>query len=457
MKQNTFSDIISRVNLIAVIDHSGRAGNVFFLTIFDQHPEVICCPWIHYIYSYVITNFGDKERLDSKIAHDFAIKSTYFKYVYNDLDDQLSFDLYKIGADINSIVDRKTVRQVFDEYVLELPTITRKKLILLMYLSFAMGINKDISKVKYIVVSDAPSLRTENVLTGFSGITITAMKNDYDNAKLISLVRDPRANFASNRHQFINSFGNMYDIKLGNYFKQFYLLITRKFRMNYGCVFLFWLCYFSSTARTIFDLKIRFRNNFITIKNESLNLNFINTISSIIDWLDIKFIEEWNNTNYHPTMVGMPWAGNGAYNNRYQKVLNGPLSNDPLEISVKVTGPNKYVTERWKKKMSDNEIYVIEKLFYQEMIELKYDFMFYKAEDSYGRFVFELFKPFVGEIPRLSWIKNGKSTGMKEVFNRIFYSISFIPFYISSRIILMNLISHNFFTNKNINKFNEVS
>ena len=49
-----YEDFSKKVNLMLLIDHAGRAGNVFFLTIFDNHPEVISCPWIHYIYSYII-------------------------------------------------------------------------------------------------------------------------------------------------------------------------------------------------------------------------------------------------------------------------------------------------------------------------------------------------------------------------------------------------------------------
>ena len=48
-----------RVNLAAVIDSSGRGGNLFFLTLFDLHPEVACCPVVQYSYSYAMAEFGE--------------------------------------------------------------------------------------------------------------------------------------------------------------------------------------------------------------------------------------------------------------------------------------------------------------------------------------------------------------------------------------------------------------
>lgn len=447
MKNTELNNILSRINLIAVLDHSGRAGNGFFLTIFDQHPEVISCPWIHYIYSYFITAFGNEQTVDSKKAHALATQKTYFKYAYNNLDDKLSGELYKMGADSASIIDRAAVRTFFDEMVLKEPTITRKKLISSIYLSFAVGRKKDLSMIKYALVSDAVSLRTEKVLNDFSGNAIIAMKEDFNNAKLVSLVRDPRANFASNRHQYVNSFGNMYAIRFGNYFKQIFQLAGKKLNMESSCVYLFWLCYFASAARTISRFKKKYSQNFITVKNEDLNIDFVKTITTLAEWLNISFFEEWRNPDYHPTIVGFPWAGTGAYNSRYQKVLNGPLENDSQEVSGKVAGPNKYVTERWKKKMNKNEIYIVEKLFHNEMVEMKYEFMYYNIIDKEISFINALLMPFSGEIPSLTWINKGRSSGIKEMFGRLFYSIGFPPFYLLSRIILFNLIGKGFFSN----------
>lgn len=451
MNSTQIERFLKEVNIIEIFDHSGRAGNGFFLTIFDQHPEVLTCPWVHYIYSYVVTEFGEDEVLDSGKAHAFITERSYFKYVYNDLDEDLASQITKMGGDPSSEVDRYKVRNFFDSRLFEGKTITRKNLILTAYLAYALGVNRDIEQIKYVLVSDAVSLRYENVLKGFTGKVIEAVKKDFDNPKCISLVRDPRANFASNRHQFVNSLGNIYGIRFGNYFSELKRLLFQDFSMYYGCVFLFWTSFFVSAARTIYSFKKKYKQYFITIRNEDLNTKFIDTMKVICEWLNISLLKEWSQKDYTPTMVGKPWGGTGAYNNRYQTNLYGLLKNDPPEVSSKVTGPNVYVTQRWKSRMGKNEIKLMEILFREEMADLSYDFSYYK-DKKYGAlwFIGNLILPFKGELPTLKWIKNGKNLGVKEVFQRLFYCVSFPPFYILSRIIFMKLYFTGFFDNPEI-------
>jgi hypothetical protein len=438
-------------NIIAVFDHSGRAGNGFFLTIFDQHSEVLTCPWVHYIYSYIITEFGEDEDIDSSKAYEFITNKSYFKYVFNDLEGDLASQLIKFGGDPASEVDRDKVRQFFNGRLSRNKTITRRNLILSAYLAYALGVNRDIEQIKYVLVSDAVSLRHENVLKGFSGKVIEAVKKDFDNPKCISLVRDPRANFASNRHQFVNSLGNIYGIRFGNYFLELNHLLLQDLSMHYGCVFLFWTSCFVSAARTIYSYKKKYKQYFITVRNEDLNTKFIDTIKVICGWLNISMLKEWEQRDYMPTMVGKPWGGTGAYNNMYQTNLYGLLQNDPPDVSRKVTGPNVYVTQRWKSRMGENEIKLMEILFREEMADLSYDFLYYKDKKCNGlRFVGNLILPFKGELPTLKWIRNGKNLGPGEVFQRLFYCVSFPSFYILSRIIFMKLYFAGFFDNPEI-------
>ena len=63
-----FKNFSMQVNLLMVIDHAGRAGNGFFQTIFDSHPQVLACPWMHYVYSYLQSEYGDAEQLDTQAA-----------------------------------------------------------------------------------------------------------------------------------------------------------------------------------------------------------------------------------------------------------------------------------------------------------------------------------------------------------------------------------------------------
>ena len=88
--------------------------------------------------------------------------------------------------------------------------------------------------------------------------------------------------------------------------------------------------------------------------------------------------------------------GTGAYNNIYQVLTEQKLrglnsqgdkpkthgyrfnvdkffQNDPENISASISGPNRYVTERWKSRLTPNEIAFLEAFYYEEMVKLDED------------------------------------------------------------------------------------
>lgn len=437
---------LEKINLIAILDHSGRAGNNFVLTLFDSHPEIIACNWVHYVYSYLLTRFGPDDPLDSREAGRFIMEESYFRYVFNEPNEKLAAEMIRFGADPDSPLDRTRARRFFTERILAVPLVRRRDLITGAYLAFLYGRGMDPDRARYIMVADAVSLRDENVLQGFSGRVMDLMVQDFPNAKLISLVRDPRANFASNRHQFVNSQGNMHGIHLGNLFETLHDLSARRLTMGRGTVFLFWLCFFAATSRTIYGKKRQYADHFLTLRNEDINLDFVATMRRFCDWLGVSFLKEWEKPNYAPTSVGRPWRGTGAYNSRYQTHLDGPLPNDPQEVADRVTGPNRYVTERWKQRMSRREIEIVELLFREEMQDCGYRFQYPRSGGvpSLGRL---LLGPFEGELPAPSWILRGWKRGLREVLDRLFYSIAFPAPALLSRLLLLQLHREGFFDN----------
>ena len=77
-------DYESRVNLVLVLDHGGRAGSNFFQCLFDNHPSFVVSPLIHYVYSYWIRVFGDKNVVDTKDAHRFVSVLSYSRLLYQE-------------------------------------------------------------------------------------------------------------------------------------------------------------------------------------------------------------------------------------------------------------------------------------------------------------------------------------------------------------------------------------
>ncbi|MBS0289688.1 MAG: sulfotransferase [Proteobacteria bacterium] len=436
----TIASLLNTVNLVCVIDHSGRAGNGFFLTVFDQHPTVLSCPLMHYTYSYIISAFEDKE-IPCDMARDFLLNKSYFRLLYHADDPQNLKLAHRMGMSDSAKVNSASIRTCCDLFFQSRKTVTRKDLALLPFIFYAMAHHRNLDQIKYVLVSDAISLRTESVDTGYSGKVIDVILEDFPQAKLISLVRDPRATFASPRHQFVNWLGNMYALKPGNLIARMKTLWARKLTMDNACVFLFWLLYLAQSARTMSYKIQQYQNHFISVRNEDLNLDFQNTLHKICKWLDISFDKRWDEPNYAPTILGKPWLGTGAYNNRYQTVTNGRLMNETQEVSNQIAGPNAYVTQRWQQRLNKREIRLLERLFKEELKFYQYPIMYDKENESdLKNYLCSALLPFEGELPTFGWIVRGSQDSLKECWNRVFYALTFLPFYFYTRIILGDYI-----------------
>ena len=433
-----FKDFLKNVCPLYVIDHAGRAGNGFFQTLFDEHPEVLSIPWIHYCTSYFITRFGDAAEVNSRKAHDFWTQKSYFRLLYSDLNDEDYKLVHRFGGDPDTIINREMIRAIFDQLVLQKNTIYRKDVIFASFFAIARAFNRDISKIKYLILTDSISLRKENVFRGFSGKIIDISIKDSPKARFIHLVRDPRAGFASTNHQFVNQLGNTYAIRLGNIPQRFTELLRCEFSMEGPFVFGFWILYFLETFRSIEKKKAGRPDRFLTIRNEDLNLRFVPTIKKLTEDLKVNFIRIWENPDYCPTMLGQKWKGTGGYSNRYQTKRRGPLENDPDEVSSNVVGPNSYVTKRWKTRLSKEEIYVLEYFFRDEINAYGYNFLtpapLGRTEASVW---LKMFVPLRGEVPSLQWLVSGWQQSTMEFGSRVTYYLLLPIFFVFARLVFL--------------------
>ena len=437
----TIERSLRKLNLIGLIDHGGRAGSNFFCCLFDSHEEVISVPWIHYSYSYFMDKFRTEHRVNKNDAKLFLCNETYFKYLYNYPKKHSHELIKKIGGNIFSFKKRKELREIFDIYIDHKEEFSRRDLILLPYICFALSIKKKIDLVKYVLINDAANLRNENIIDNFDGKIVDIIIKDFPKAKMISLARDPRAQYASSRHQSVNEFDNNYNLSFKNFFRIFYNLLKEKVDLDSGPANLSWILYQIESTRIIHKCKKRYKTNFITIRNEDINLNFIKTMTKLSKWLNISFFKNWLNKKYEPTMLGAKWKGTGAYSNSYQKVTDGLLANDPNEISKTLTRPNKFVTERWKNRMNKNEILFLERIFFEEIKSMEYKFSKDLSKISDLRIFFRYgLVPDIGEKPTYKWIKNGFKKNTNIFFNRILYFIFFPLLFIICRIKLFKFL-----------------
>ena len=429
-----FQAFRNRVNIIFVVDHAGRSGNVFFQTIFDQHPEILACPIMNYLYSYVLTNLGEGNFFESKVARNTCSQDTLFSVVYSDLTERTRDTIRRFGGDPDAPLDRERVRDVFDGLLSNQDLISRKELLLTMYFSLAKGLGRDVEGIKYIMCPDSISLRYESAVDGFSGKIIDFVLKDFPSAKLIHLVRDPRAGFASSVHQFINQLGNVYGLKLGNFWNRLLRLARCDFDWDSVFVFGFWLIYFRQTYDAIMRKREQYPSHFITVRNEDLNLNFRETMSDLAKSLDFQMLETWS-SEFQPTLLGRLWGGVGAYNNNTHKNRHGPLANDPDEVSKRATGPNEYVTKRWRSRMKIHEIEIVERLLADEMKAFGYEPLIPVFQDNAICPLWQLLaRPLSGELPSLSWVLRGCHQSAIEVCHRLFYLLVFPVFFVASRL-----------------------
>lgn len=430
-----------RVNLTAVIDSSGRGGNLFFLTLFDLHPEIACCPIVQYSYSYVLAEFGEQQDIDAAEAHRFIAQKSYFRLIYNEPSGDNDLLLTRMGGNPAAELDRPRLRALIDGYFAGRQRVSRREIIAIPLVAYALVRGANSKALRYVMIGDAISRKTESVVEGFSGAIIDRIVEDFPEAKIFRLVRDPRATFASPRHQFVNALGNMYAVRPGNYFSRLRTLRSGQLTPENGCVYLYWLLYLRQAEQAIRRKEDQYPERFMVAKNEDLNLKFPETMIPIAGWLGVQRLDTWRTSDFVPTVIGIPWEGAGAYNSRYQRITTGPLANDPEEVSRNVTGPNEYVTRRWRTRLNHREIELIEFLFFADLKKYGYEILHHDPSRSPEEVLSRtLSGPFAGEWPRLTWLRTGFSEGLSEGLQRLFYALTFLPFYVLSRLKLREFV-----------------
>lgn len=430
---------IGRVNHIALLDHGGRAGSNFVQCLFDSHDEVLSAPLVHYVYSYWLRVVGERDRLSRDEAAEFIIRQSYFRFVYPDAVGPVADLVVKIGGTPGDALDRPRFRAILDTTLASRTEWTRRDLIAAAYGAYGLSMGRDLDRVRYILTNDAVSLNGERMIDGFKGRAIDLMQADFSDGILLALLRDPRAQFASTRHQMVNELGNNYGLRPGTVLPALARLWRDDISMDDGPAHLT-LCYQTAAARTLLR---KWRENpahWLFIRNEDINTAFLPTMAALCTRLGVGTDPRWDDPDYTPTMQGAPWGGTGAYSSRYQKVEDGPLRNDAPEVVKSTVRPNRYVTERWKKRVRRSEITVLDSLFAEEMALFGYDALG-PADSSPAA----LLPPFTGEVPGPGWLVAGFRAGMGEGLRRLFYYLPLPVFYLLARWKLAGYVRRGFF------------
>ena len=422
---------MKNVSLMLVIDHS-RAGNGFFKRIFDQHEQVLSIISIGYLYGAILDLFGSREKITGTEAYEWTDdEDSPVRFISKPLTPQLESSIKRIGNSTTNRFDFHTVNTMFLSLLKEADFITRKDLLVAIHFAYAVATGIDVKKIKYILLDDATSGNEDRQER--SNRILNAFKKDFSVVRVVHLVRDPRACFSSLRHQFVNMF-TMYPYRVPR-------RIWKTARCN--SVLIWILKYTTDGFRIMMDWQEHLDNKtFLRVKNEDLNLNFVETMNDLCDWLDIDFDSRWAAKGYVPTSEGVPWKGISAYSSRFTSGNEGAIENDPGDGCY--PGPNKYVTERWKDKLWPNEARFVEAVYYNEMRLLGYECDFVRGHRDIFLGLLNGFLLFRGEIPRIKWWSYGGKS-IKEFIKRLYYVLAFVPSYLVSRAILLFLYFTGFF------------
>ena len=305
------------------------------------------------------------EKVNKENALKFISEFSYFRLLYNEPRGEIGDLIHKIGGDIKANFDRSKYRKLINKLCSEKKKfLSRREVIVFSMGAYAECRGFDVKKIKYIGLNDAVSLRGEDLLKGYSSQHLKQANKDFPNIIYLALLRDPRAQFASTRHQMINEFGNNYNLKMGNWWSSLENLIFNRISLDDGPAH-FCLLYQVAAFKALVSIWRESQAKWLFVKNEDINTKFLPTMTALCNKLSINPDQAWvrDGDEFKPTMLGQPWAGTGAYSSRYQNIKNGPLENDPQKTILKAIGPNSYVIRRWKSRLPTAEKYLLEKFF----------------------------------------------------------------------------------------------
>ena len=160
------------------------------------------------------------------------------------------------------------------------------------YAAYALCRDFDLKKAKYNSINDAVSSRDEDLRVGFSIAIVDKALEDFPNAIILALLRDPRAQFASTRHQMPNEFGNNYAIRFGNWWRSLGKLLKNEISLNHGPAH-FCLMYQVAAFRALIKKWCEGNGNWMFLRNEDFNNNFVPTMSALCEALDVAPDPEW--------------------------------------------------------------------------------------------------------------------------------------------------------------------
>ncbi len=401
---------IGQATLLFAVDHA-RAGHNFFIRLFDRHPEVLTVPHVSYLYDGLLNLAAGRPTLPAEAALRYMMGTSNVSLLVSEPTPKIRAQFLRMGNDPDAPLDRDLLRRVLRTLIGSRQEVTPAEVIRAVYLGYALATGRPLHSVRYLLVSESVSSRRS--------ILLTSVRRESPPARVIHLVRDPRANFVSLRHQYVNQWGSMYPLE-------------RLLWGEGGCTWIWALQTTAQGAQAVRAWKAGADpGQVLTVRNEDLNLRFTETLRRITEWLGVGWFEGWSSPDYVPTSNGRPWLGISAFSSAYQPFTRGPLPNDPPGQD-RFFRPNREVTEQWKKRLLPREVAFLEALYEEEMREMGYTFLHLTQGRSRFRALTKILLPLAGELPPFHWYTRFASS--VDLLRKLTYPLVLPPAYLLSRL-----------------------
>jgi len=227
---------------------------------------------------------------------------------------------YRAHLGLSSDINYDFFKKYFMEYLNNFG-ISRKTIFVGTQYAISKIRNKDLSKIKYVL--HQPHMFSSNLTRSKKNILFL---KDFNPEKYIFLIRDPRATFLSTKK--LSFFPTDFHSKLAfynwKYDYDFYKLISRN-------------------------------RSVLTVKHEDLHLAFSEIKKSILDFLKIDDASSLSSSTFY----GFPYDGKYGTTNRQGIFKNVPSPD--------------YVKDDWKRILSKDELFFLQKIFKNYFLEFNYE------------------------------------------------------------------------------------
>ena len=327
---------ISSFNPVFLVG-TGNCGFELFVSLLDNHDEVLVMPYSLKFYTFFnslnLKNENNVKNLLKIILNKTKLKR--FKDGYHKIenpfwDNEENFnDLKKFNINI--------FEENFEKFFIK-NKISRKNILIAIFTSYALAIGKDLNKIKTFFIDGMYNDNTKQIL------------EDFNEAKFIYLMRDPRETYLSFNVYNFNRIHKMTKLRKV-YENMFSSILINRLSKNY---------------KLLKNLMLSSSSNVTVIKFEDIHLKKEQIMRDICK----KYGFEFNENLLHTTIHG-----------------NQSISVSSFS-SKAISDTSKKRTERFKKNLPFFNLILLEKIFFKTL--KNHDYEIISKQNSFSNFLFYL-------------------------------------------------------------------